>query len=416
MVKRTQALRQLLGRARRVFPLRVGAVLLLVIAALVVFTFSSKEADFLLYPAGLVALGLVVACTLLTTLGTLSLRRRVKRLEVSVPQDLETTRATGTGFRVPALRRWLVLDVSLEWVDPPGFQVTLEALGGELSEVVTATERGRHERVVRRFTVDDVFGLTRLSFDVAWDTSLRVAPVSAKQSAELAAGRAQGENLANPAGRPEGDLVEMRQYAPGDSMRHVLWKVYARTRKLLVRMPERALSPGPVSVAFFVAGPEDEASAGAARLYLEAGLLGADLLFCADGATAPARSAREALEQLIDSRAHRATGGDSLDAGASRMDPARLTSCLVFAPPVDGPWREKLVGFVQRHRLEATVVIGVDEAGERPPPLPKLASWLFAPATEPDSTRPALTKLKHELEGAGLPVRVLHRGSGQVLS
>ncbi|MFZ5443128.1 MAG: DUF58 domain-containing protein [Myxococcota bacterium] len=408
--------KQLLARARRLFPLRAGAVLLLAVAAAVVESFASKEADFLLYPAGLVALGLVAVLTLVTTAGTLSLRRAVKRLDAGVPADLETTHATGTGFRFPALRRWLVLDVSLEWLEPTGFDVTLEELDGELSEVVTAKERGRFSRLVRRFTVDDLFGLTRLSFDVEWDTSLRVAPRAATQSAELAAGRAQGETLANPAGRPEGDLVEMRQYGPGDSMRHVLWKVYARTRKLLVRMPERALSPGPVSVAFFVAGPDDEASAGTARLYVEAGLLGADLLFCADGSPAPARSAREAVEQLIDSRTVREHGGEALESTAAQLDPARLTSCLVFAPAADGPWRERLVGFIKRHALDATVIIGVDEAGERPPPQSRLETLLFQPPAELDSARPSLTKLRGALEAEGLPVRVVHRSTGQVLS
>jgi hypothetical protein len=207
----------------------------------------------------------------------------------------------------------------------------------------------------------------------------------------------------------------MRQYAHGDSMRHVLWKVYARTRKLLVRMHERALAPGPVSVAFFVAGQDDEASAGAARLYVESGLLGNDLLFSADGAAAPARSARDALEQLVDSSSQRAHGAESLDGLASQMDPARLTSCLVFAPSMDGPWRERLVGFIRRHGLDATVIIGVDEAGEPPKRLSRVQSFLFQPEPTLDSARPSLGKLREALEAEGLPVRVLHRATGQVL-
>ncbi len=411
----TTSMRQFTARLRRLFPLRVGALVLLLIALGVVFLWSSKEADFLLYPAGLVAMGLVGACALLVTFGTLALRAEVKKLAAGLPESLETLSATGTGFRFSGLRGWPLLDVSLSWVAPSGIEVGLETIDAQLCEVVTAKERGRYTRVVRRFTVDDVFGLCRVSFDVAWDAALRIAPAAAKQGAELAAGRAQGETLANPAGRAEGDLVEMRQYAHGDSMRHVLWKVYARTRKLLVRMPERALSPGPVSVAFFVAGPDDEASAGAARLYVEAGLLGADLLFSADGVSAPARSARDALEQLVDSKVQRARGGDALDDMASQMDPARLTSCLFFAPPVDGPWREKVVGFVRRHQLDASIIIGVDEGGEAPPPPSRLQSWLFRPDETLDVARPTLGKLRAALEAEGLPVTVLHRGTGQVL-
>ena len=307
-----------------------------------------------------------------------------------------------------------MLDVGLTWVTPAGLEVSLEPLDGQLCEVVTAKERGRYTRLIRRFTVEDVFGLTRLSFDSSWTVALAITPASAKQGAELAAGRAQGDALANPAGRAEGDLVEMRQYAYGDSMRHVLWKVYARSRKLLVRMPERSLAPGPVSVAFFVAGPDDEASAGAARLYVEAGLLGADLLFTADGSAVPARSARDAVEQLVDSAARREHGAEGLDAAASQIDRARLTSCLLFVPPVDGPWRERLVGFVRKHSLNASVIIGVDEVGE-PPAMPsRLESFLFLPEARLDSTRPSLKKLREALEADGLPVKVLHRTTGQL--
>ena len=47
----------------------------------------------------------------------------------------------------------------------------------------------------------------------------------------------------------------MRAYGHGDPMRHVLWKTFARSRRLLVRMPERAIAPSPTTVAFLIAGP-----------------------------------------------------------------------------------------------------------------------------------------------------------------
>lgn len=403
-----------LDRLRRLFPLRAGALILLGAAAALVFLWAPKEADFLLYPAGMVALLLVAVCVLLVVLGTLSLRGAVKRLPVSVPERLETTRPTGTGFRIPSLGRWLILDVSVDWVEPKGLALTLEPIDGLLSEVVTAKERGRFTRLVRRFTVEDVFGLAGLSFDVEWPVALAITPVSARRGAALEAGRSQGETLANPAGRAEGDLVEMRQYAFGDPLRHVLWKVYARSRKLLVRMPERALAPGPVSVAFFVAGQEDEASAGAARLYVESGLLGSDLLFTADGSVKPARSARDALEQLVDSAARKDKGGEALDLAAAQIDPGRLTSCLLFVPPVDGEWRSRVVGFVRKFGLSASVIIGVDEAGEAKAQESRVEKWLFEPQLSLDAARPELKKLRAALEAEGLPVKVLHRTTGQL--
>ena len=40
----------------------------------------------------------------------------------------------------------------------------------------------------------------------------------------------------------DGDRIELRRYVPGDSARFIHWKVFGRTRKLMVRVPERALS------------------------------------------------------------------------------------------------------------------------------------------------------------------------------
>ncbi len=385
------------GRFTRLFPLRVGALLLLGLALLLIFFVAPEAGDVLLYPAALVAAGLIAACAAVVIAGALRLRAVLKRRPAGVPEALDTHAPTGTGFSVP------------------GAETSVPERDGQHAEVVTLTSRGRFTSVTRRFTVGDVFGLARISFDLTWPVALRVTPATARHGDALSAGRAQGDALANPTGTAEGDLVEMRQYAHGDPTRHILWKVYARSRKLLVRMPERALAPGPVNVAFFVAGPEDEASAGAARLYLEAGLLGTEPIFSADGATEPAHSAADGLDQLVDSARQRAHGAGSLEALAAQINPARLHACLFFAPPLDGPWRPRMVDFIRARGMEATVIIGVDEAGEAPPPAGRVRAWLFQPPPTLDSQRPTLSKLKQTLEAEGLPVKILHRATGQLL-
>src|SRR4029079_3371216 len=93
--------------------------------------------------------------------------------------------------------------------------------------------------------------------------------------------------FSHPAGRQDGDLVEMRNYGVGDPMRHILWKTIARTHRPLVRTPERAIAPAPITVAFLVAGAADEPTAATARLYLERGMFGPDFLFAADGPAPP---------------------------------------------------------------------------------------------------------------------------------
>jgi hypothetical protein len=296
--------------------------------------------------------------------------------------------------------------------------VSLEPQGGAWAEVITPHARGRHTRVARRFTVEDVFGLAACSFTVAWEEPVRIAPARAVASAELAVGYATGDAFSHPSGRAEGDLVEMRAYGHGDPMRHVLWKTFARSRRLLVRMPERAIAPSPTTVAFLIAGPGDEPSCGTARLYLERNLFGADFLFGADGAAAPARDRDTALDQIIDS-----AGGESgiaLDQLGKNIDPMRLASCVVFAPAVDGPWRERVVEFAARLPAPPTIVIGVDGA---PPAAPRsrIARMLVRTSDADDGNDAdgramvEVGALREALEASGLRVQVVHRSTGQVL-
>lgn len=393
-------------------PLRLGG-LVLIGAALLALKVSETEVDHLLRPVALVALALVAACLLLVMVTTLYVRRAVKSQEAGVPPELQSGGELTTLFRVPNVRALGLLDVQLEWASPAGFSVSLVRADGKLGEKIGALERGRHDRLVRRFTIEDVFGLSSLSFEVEWAVALRVTPVAAPVNASLAASRSSGDAWSHPSGRAEGDLVEMRSYAHGDSMRHVLWRTFARTRRLLVRMPERAVAPQPLNVAFLIAGQADEPSAGVARVFLEQGLLGPDFVFAADGALKPTTRVPEAVEQIIDSIRSRSDGAAGLDGLANQVEPHRLGACVVFAPPVDGPWRERLVAMSRRLAVPATVVIGIDGSDDAPPPK-NVPKWLLQQSTEA-TLATGLVALKAALEADGFPVRIVHRPTGQLV-
>lgn len=393
-------------------PLRLGGLVLLGAAGLALKV-SETEVDHLLRPVALVAIALVAACLLLVMVTTLYVRRAVKSQEAGVPPELQSGGELTTSFRVPNVRALGLLDVQLEWASPAGFSVSLVRTDGKLGEKIGALERGRHDRLVRRFTIEDVFGLSSLSFEVEWAVTLRVTPVAAPVNASLAASRSSGDAWSHPSGRAEGDLVEMRSYAHGDSMRHVLWRTFARTRRLLVRMPERAVAPQPLNVAFLIAGQSDEPSAGVARVFLEQGLLGPDFVFAADGALKPTTRVAEAVEQIIDSIRSRADGAGGLDGLANQVEPHRLGACVVFAPPVDGPWRERLVAMSRRLSVPATVVIGIDGSDDVPPPK-NVPKWLLRESTEA-TLAAGLIALKAALEADGFPVRIIHRPTGQLV-
>jgi len=402
-------------RRLAIVPLRARGLLLAAAGAYVAWGIGKHQADYLLYVAGICAIALVATAIVCVAAAALRVWLAVRRAPASIPGDLETVQAVPTGFSFPRLTWWPLVEVTMAWEAPRAVDVALEPRRGRWHEVITPHARGRHTRVARRFTVEDVFGLCACSFTVAWDEPIRIAPARAVASAELAVGWATGDAFSHPSGRAEGDLVEMRAYGHGDPMRHVLWKTFARSRRLLVRMPERAIAPSPTTVAFLVAGPGDEPSCGTARLYLERNLFGTDFLFGADGAAAPAKDRDSALDQIIDSA--QAEGGIALDALGKNIDPVRLASCVVFAPAVDGPWRERVVQFAARLPAPPTIVIGVDGAPSAAP-RSRLARLLVRGGADSDADGRALAdvpKLREQLEASGLRVQIVHRSTGQVL-
>jgi hypothetical protein len=401
------------GRALEKVPLRGPGLVLLGAGAYAAFLVGRAESDYLLYPAGLGAIGLVALCALTVGAAALVLRRAVTRHAPIAPDDLETLAPRRTGFRFPRLGAWPLVEVTMRWEEPATVEVTLEPEGRFFEEVIVARERGRHPSVTRRFTVHDLFGLTAVSFRVTSPGPLRVAPTPAVAGAELAASYSHGDSFSHPAGRPDGDLVEMRAYGHGDPLRHILWKTFARTRRLLVRMPERAIAPRPVTVAFLVTGAGDEPTASVARLYLERGFFGPDFVFAADGADRTTAKPHEAVEQIIDSAAARAQGGAALEGLGGSVERAQLGSCVIFAPPIDGAWRGRVSTFARRLPSPATVVIGVD--GEPADGRRGLVSRLLWTRPADEVLPDRLPALRAALEAEGLRVQVLHRRTGQVL-
>ena len=393
------------------FPVRLPGLALAALGLAVAMYVGKDQSDYLLYPAGIAAVGLVVLCLIVTLLASLVLRLSLRGAAAGAPDSLETTVPVHTGFRIKRLGGWPLVEIRMRWEEPEGMDVALEPHGRWLEEVITAGERGRHPRLQRVFTVEDVFGLTGTTFRKRWLHPLRVVTATATASGELAMTFGQGDAFSHPSGRAEGDMVEMRAYGHGDPLRYVLWKTFARTRRLLVRMPERSISPRPITVAFLVAGAGDEPTAATARLYLERGLLGPDFLFSADGAARPTAKTGEAVEQIVDSIRSRHDGAVSLPALAAQVEPARLGACVVFVPPVDGPWRERVLAFARRLPSPPTVVIGVE--GAAPEAKPRLRRWLVR--NPQAATTNGVRHLRATLENEGMRVQVLHRQTGQVL-
>ena len=184
---------------------------------------------------------------------------------------------------------------------------------------------------------------------------------------------ASGEGIAHPAGRPEGDRMEMRRYVPGDSPRHILWKAFARSRPLEVRTPERSVQRARRTLAYLVAGPDDEAAAAAARVALESSALGEAWLFGADGTDAPTDRLDAALRAIARSAGAREPAGDPI-AGLRRflglIGPSRAREMFFTGRPVEAELALSW-GLVNRvapaERAEAEVMALAEEIAQNAP-------------------------------------------------
>lgn len=379
---------------------------------------GQKRQDLVIYVAGLGAVGLVAVCVLSVSVTAVVVAARWK--QVLRPEErAEAGQPSPTGFSLPALS-WLPL-VSLRWTwaEPERVELAIRPSRGRLREEVTYRERGEHVRTVRRVLVEDSFGLARIAVTLVEPCTRTVLPARGRPpTAPLLRALAGGDAVSHPAGPPDGDLIEMRRYAPGDPMKRILWKTFARSRNLMVRLPERAIAPTHRTLAFLVAGEGDEPPAALARLALESQALGPDWRFGADGSQGEAKRLVDALPLIVKSRAARGSGGDGLGPFLERSPDAHSARCVLFVPPRPGRWLGPVEREVKRRGGSVEVVVGVDgvREAERRPRWRRPAVWLLsdddraADAAHPDE----LERVCRALAAAGARVTVIDRPSGKV--
>ncbi|MCS6961231.1 MAG: DUF58 domain-containing protein [Deltaproteobacteria bacterium] len=76
-------------------------------------------------------------------------------------------------------------------------------------------------------------------------------------------------SLISLSGKGSGDPLHLRQYAPGDPMKRIAWKIYAKTKQLIVRELERSFDESDAVVLLADPLPEDEPLAFTAILLKE---------------------------------------------------------------------------------------------------------------------------------------------------
>jgi hypothetical protein len=327
---------------------------------------------------------------------------------------METGRSLPTGFAAPGLFWLPLVQVDWTWERPAGADITISGRG-RMREKVTLRDRGHVHGVRRRIVVQDAFGLARLAVRQTDPVELTVRPHAGKLGeTPMLVSLAGGDERPHPMGVEDGDRVELRRYVPGDPARFIHWKVFGRTRKLMVRVPERALSPARRTVAYQVAGPGDEASAAAARLAVEAGVFGADWSFGADGTAGDTDRPDEAVERIVRSVEARSRGGRGLEPFLKRAERAGPASAVIFVPPRPGPWLEPVVAAARARAPRTRLVVATDGVDATPPP-PWWRRLLTLPPSRQGTPAAQLDQVLKTLAATRAEVVVLDRKSGRRL-
>jgi hypothetical protein len=404
-----------LARAGARLPLRPRGLVVAGLSVASLRLWGYGALDLVALTLGLAGAGLLAVAGVSAVFVTWRVRRALARTAPGGPSGrLEAEAPLDTGFELPLPRFLPFVSVDWRWHEPPGVACRSRVAGRRASERVTAHARGEIARIVRAFEVADVFGLWRFGWHHGVSVSLRILPAPrALRRLDLSRSLRAGDALAHPAGRPEGDRLEIRRYVPGDPARHILWKVWARTGRLNVRLPERSLEEARHTFAYLVAAEGDEPAAAAARVAVEAGALGGEWTLGADGTDQPAADREAALAAIARSgnaAARRRRGG--LAAFLARAAGEGALRCIVFAPALPGPWVDEALAAAGA-APPLCFVLGTEGVVREAAPAPL---WRRALFTAPPRGGPApgdLSPLLARLAAHGHDAIVVDRASGR---
>ncbi len=403
-----------LRQLRAGFPLTGGGALLLVLSLVGLLRYGYGQADLVLLVLGAVGATVAVISAGSVALGALALRLALRDHQPDTPLELECGYPGRTGLSLGIAAFLPFADVSWTWVSPAA-EAEVRRRWGTLSERVVPTRRGYADAVVRCF---DAFGLAAISFEHTVERRYRAVPTKgALQTMHVVQGMGAGDAIAHPDGPPGGDPMDMRHYNPGDPIRLVLWKVFAKSRTLVVRTPEHALAPVRQTVAYMVAGPGDGPAAGAARAAVEGGALGQDWTLGADGSLGRARDA--ALDLLVRSASQPdSAGAEGLAGFLAEGASQGARRAVVFVPPREGEWVERAIACAGARPAGCSVefVVAVDGLREG---RKGAMRWLLAPAkTGAEHAPPAdaaeVGRLVRRLAASGARVMLVDRAAGRV--
>jgi hypothetical protein len=407
-------MRDLLLAGVRWIPLSISGLLFLCIAYFTLRYLALQQHDRLLLAA--CAGGILVFLMLALTVLGIGIWLRFCRMEFSPAVEAVETIDRPTGLILPLWVSIPCILVDIHWLNCDGVQVTLRPGERGLLETIRSSQRLRRSKIIRQFEVSDLFGLCRVKFCRTLMQTVRIEPFPASATTITQIRRdQQGDDFVHPSGKPYGDLIEMRHYRPGDPLKLVLWKHYARTGQLLVRQPENSIACMSQTIACFVSGPGDQASAGVARAVVTAlEQSGEGLFFQADGSPSATDDSVAAIDQIIHSVDFRQHGGSIVTAIATSLRYNALRQCIAFVPSQPGLWIDRLLAGQAAGQLTIDAIIGIDAN----PPLPSsiFPRWALRQIDGSTSQLEQVQTVVQRLLAGGISTKVIDRRSGKIVS
>ncbi len=383
-------------------PFTFGGAVFCLLSGMAAWFFGVQRSDFILIVIGTMGLVMSLLGVVLTWCCGFLLWRRFHLLESCTLTLREgMVHKQRSDIQVPW---WIpLIQVSTQCIED-SITVVLD----DDSEQITAHRRGVWRSLSRMVHVGDAFGICSISFVSVQPCHLRVLPkVVSPQTPSLLQGLQGGGEQAHPFGQPNGDRIDIRNYAVGDPVRFILWKVYARTGQLVVRTPEKAFEPVQRLLAYLIVHPSDSMAASLSSAILHSNTLGDNWAFGVDGQSEPCLDASTAIEAVVSS------GNSVVQDGAGLADfvhqEAEATSLLIFAPPVFGEW------LVEVEKVASRLPVQVCIVGQRPIKQSTLQSLLFLPE-EPvldQMDTAVVTSIVERLQIRGVSVTIVDPQLGQ---
>lgn len=384
-------------------PFTSGGALFCVSAGLGVWFFGVQRSDFVLIVIG--AVGLVISLmSMLFTWGFGALLwKRYRRIDPDTfLLRVGETHRVDSPISIPW---WMpLMQLSLRW-KTSAVMAELE----EATEVLRPTRRGVWSTVQRTIQVGDAFGICTIRFTSTQPSTVKVLPEFFTPTLpSVLQGLQGGGDQAHPYGIPTGDRIDIRNYAQGDPVRYILWKVYARTGQLVVRTPEKSFEPVQRLLAYLIVHPSDGSAAAFSTSILHSNRLGDHWAFGVDGYQGACTEVSTAVELIVASGNSDVQDGQGLEDFVTQQTDA--SSLLVFAPAAGGDWVDEVLSFASRLPIQVCIV------GKAPHKRSPLDTVLFNPQQRDldQMTQPDVRQVIQKLESGGVSVSIVF-SSGLVL-